>query len=97
MRRVADQRSAFRACRGERGAGGRGARQVAGLLSFPVDDEAVPALAGRLVGWLQSDADVREQAREGIVATVRERWSWDGVARGVIAAALGGWTACKRP
>jgi glycosyltransferase involved in cell wall biosynthesis len=64
-------------------------QQVADLLSFPVDDEAVSALASRLVAWLQGDADLRERSRAGIVATVRERWSWDGVARGVIAAALG--------
>jgi glycosyltransferase involved in cell wall biosynthesis len=62
---------------------------IAGLLSFPVDDGAVEALAERVVGWLQADPQDRATARAGIVATVRERWSWDGVARGVIAAARG--------
>jgi glycosyltransferase involved in cell wall biosynthesis len=62
---------------------------VAGLLSFPVDDSAVEALAARVVGWLQADQPVRDRARGGLVATVRERWSWEGVARGVIAAARG--------
>jgi glycosyltransferase involved in cell wall biosynthesis len=62
---------------------------VAGLLSFPVDDGAVEALGARVVGWLQADPSVREQARRGLVETVRERWSWEGVARGVIAAARG--------
>ncbi len=63
--------------------------QAARLLSFPVDDRAVEALAERLTGWLLCDADVRARARAGLVATVRERWSWEGVARGVIAAAEG--------
>jgi glycosyltransferase involved in cell wall biosynthesis len=63
--------------------------EVAGLLCFPVDDGAVEALAARVVGWLQADPQVRERARSGLVETVRERWSWEGVARGVIAAARG--------
>jgi glycosyltransferase involved in cell wall biosynthesis len=62
---------------------------IARLLSFPVDDGAVAALAVRIVGWLQADPRDRAAARTGIVATVRRRWSWDGVARGVIAAARG--------
>jgi glycosyltransferase involved in cell wall biosynthesis len=63
--------------------------EIAGLLSFPVDDGAVEALAMRVVGWLRADPVVRALAREGLVETVRELWSWDGVARGVIAAARG--------
>ncbi len=62
---------------------------IAPLLSFPVDDGAVEALAARVVGWLRADPQDRAAARRGIVATVRERWSWNGVARGVIAAARG--------
>jgi glycosyltransferase involved in cell wall biosynthesis len=58
-------------------------------LSFPVDDDAVRALAERLVGWLSAGAGVRRSTRAGLVATVRERWSWEGVAGGVIAAAGG--------
>jgi glycosyltransferase involved in cell wall biosynthesis len=63
--------------------------ELAGLLSFPVDDGAVRALASRLNGWLSADPGLREAARTGLVEVVRERWSWDGVARGVIAAARG--------
>jgi glycosyltransferase involved in cell wall biosynthesis len=63
--------------------------EAASLLSFPVDDEAVPAIARRLTGWLMADSALRERTRDGLVETVRERWSWDGVARGVIAAAEG--------
>ncbi len=63
--------------------------EIAPLLSFAVDDGAVEALAMCLVGWLQAEPRAREVARAGLVATVRERWSWQGVARGVIAAARG--------
>lgn len=70
---------------------------VAGLLSFPVDDRAVDALATRLITWLQVDPRVRSRTREGLVATVRERWSWDGVARGVIVAARGELDALAEP
>jgi glycosyltransferase involved in cell wall biosynthesis len=63
--------------------------QLTGLLSFPVDDDAVRALAACVIGWLTADPELRELARAGLVETVRERWSWDGVARGVIAAARG--------
>jgi glycosyltransferase involved in cell wall biosynthesis len=64
-------------------------RQVAGWLSFPVDDRVVRAIAARVVSWLGADRDLRLPTRSGLVATVRERWSWEGVARGVIAAARG--------
>jgi glycosyltransferase involved in cell wall biosynthesis len=63
--------------------------EAAGLLSFPVDDGVVPAIARRLTGWLTVDRVLRERTRAGLVETVRERWSWDGVARGVIEAAEG--------
>jgi glycosyltransferase involved in cell wall biosynthesis len=63
--------------------------QAARWLSFPVDDDAVPALAERLIGWLQADTALREQTRAALVATACECWSWEGVARSVIAAARG--------
>jgi glycosyltransferase involved in cell wall biosynthesis len=63
--------------------------QAAAWLSFPIDDDAVTALASRLVNWLGADEALRSQTRAGLVSTVRERWSWQGVARGVIAAARG--------
>jgi glycosyltransferase involved in cell wall biosynthesis len=62
---------------------------AADWLSFPVDDRAVRSLAARLCGWLQADSTLRAQTREGLVAAVREHWSWEGVANGVIAAARG--------
>jgi glycosyltransferase involved in cell wall biosynthesis len=63
--------------------------QAAPWLSFAVDDEAVSALAGCLIGWLEADAELRAKTREGLAEAVREHWSWEGVARGVIAAASG--------
>ena len=70
---------------------------VAGWLSFPIDDGAVAALAQRVIAWLSADAQLRARAREGLVATVRERWSWTGVARGVIAAARGELDVLQEP
>jgi glycosyltransferase involved in cell wall biosynthesis len=63
--------------------------EVAAWLSFPVDDGAVQALGERLVAWLGADSALQERTRAALVAAVRERWSWQGVARGVIAAAGG--------
>jgi glycosyltransferase involved in cell wall biosynthesis len=70
---------------------------AAGWLSFPVDDDAVRALAGRLVSWLEADQALRFRTRAGLASTVRERWSWDGVARGVIAAARGELDGLRKP
>jgi glycosyltransferase involved in cell wall biosynthesis len=70
---------------------------AAGWLSFPVDDGAVRAVAARLVGWLQADPALREATRAGLVSTVRERWSWERVAHGVIAASRGELDALQEP
>ncbi len=59
------------------------------LLSFPIDEDAPGAIARRVLGWLEADEGVRSATRQALVATARERWSWQGVAQGVIAAALG--------
>ncbi|HTC59740.1 MAG TPA: glycosyltransferase family 4 protein, partial [Solirubrobacteraceae bacterium] len=63
--------------------------EAAAWLSFPVDDAAVRALGERLVAWLEADSALQARTRSALVAAVRERWSWQGVARGVIAAAGG--------
>jgi glycosyltransferase involved in cell wall biosynthesis len=63
--------------------------EVGRLTSFPVETGAVEAIAERLNGWLGlSDAE-RGVARESLVETARRLWSWEGVARGVIAASRG--------
>jgi glycosyltransferase involved in cell wall biosynthesis len=71
--------------------------EAAALLSFPVDDGAVRAIATRVLGWLAASPVVRAATRERLVATARERWSWEGVARGVLAAASGELEGLARP
>jgi glycosyltransferase involved in cell wall biosynthesis len=66
-------------------------------LSFPLDDGAVDAIAGRLVAWLGAPADLRARTRAAVAASARERYSWEGVARGVLAAAQGQLDALPAP
>jgi glycosyltransferase involved in cell wall biosynthesis len=66
-------------------------------LSFAVGPDAVRELAGCLTGWLGAPEDLRAATRDAIVQTARERWSWDGVARSVIAAAAGDLDALPQP
>jgi glycosyltransferase involved in cell wall biosynthesis len=63
--------------------------EVAGLISFPVELGAVEAIADRLGGWLALPEVEREAARAALVETVGRLWSWEGVARGVLAASAG--------
>jgi glycosyltransferase involved in cell wall biosynthesis len=70
---------------------------AARLLSFATDEDAVQALADRVSDWLAAGPQLREQTRSALVATVRERYSWEGVARGVIAAARGELERLERP
>jgi len=62
---------------------------AAAWLSFAVDDHAVRTLAANIADWLLADPQLRARTRAGLVDAVRARWSWEGVARGVIAAARG--------
>jgi glycosyltransferase involved in cell wall biosynthesis len=63
--------------------------QAGGWLSFPVDDDAVRAIAVRVAGWLGADPSLKARTRAALVSLAHERWSWEGVARGVIEAAHG--------
>jgi glycosyltransferase involved in cell wall biosynthesis len=63
--------------------------EAAELVTFPVEEGAVEAIAGRLNGWLALPEGERIEAREALVATARRLWSWEGVARGVIAVSAG--------
>ena len=63
--------------------------EVAPWLRFRIGDEAVPDLAACLTGWLEAPAALRERTRLGLTRIAREQFSWDGVARTVIAAAEG--------
>jgi glycosyltransferase involved in cell wall biosynthesis len=59
---------------------------VAELTSFPVEPGAVEAIAARLGGWFALPEAERASAREALVKRVRRLWSWEGVARSVLAA-----------
>jgi glycosyltransferase involved in cell wall biosynthesis len=72
-------------------------KPAARWLSFPVDDHAIPALAQHILGWLQADPALRAHTREGLVAAVREHWSWEGVAHRVLAAARGELDSLAKP
>ena len=63
--------------------------EIGALTSFPVEEGAVEAIAQRLNAWLSLPERDREQARTALVETVARLWSWEGVARGVLAAAAG--------
>jgi glycosyltransferase involved in cell wall biosynthesis len=66
-------------------------------LAFDLGPSAVVDLAARLRGWLESPPPLRREIRAALVATARERWSWEGVAEGVIAAAQGRLDALPAP
>ncbi len=59
------------------------------LVSFPLDDDAVAAIATRLNAWLRLDLATRERSQQALVERVRRLWSWERVARGVLAASAG--------
>ncbi len=59
------------------------------LVSFPVEEGAVEAIADRLNRWFELPEDERGEARRALVATAQRLWSWGGVARGVLAASAG--------
>jgi glycosyltransferase involved in cell wall biosynthesis len=63
--------------------------ELARLLSFPVGPRAVTELADRLCGWLALDPERRRATGRSLANRVDQLWSWEGVARGVIAASRG--------
>jgi glycosyltransferase involved in cell wall biosynthesis len=63
--------------------------EVRPLLSFTRGPGAVEEIAAKLVAWLTLDAGERARASEAMAVLARERFAWEGVARGVIAAAQG--------
>lgn len=62
---------------------------VSALTAFPVEPGAVQAIAARLNAWFALPATERETARTALVKAVARLWSWEGVARGALAAAAG--------
>jgi glycosyltransferase involved in cell wall biosynthesis len=71
--------------------------EVGDLTSFPVEPGAVEGIAARLGAWLALPEAECERAREALVETVARLWSWEGVARGVLAAAAGELGDLPRP
>ncbi|MGN6662885.1 MAG: glycosyltransferase family 4 protein [Solirubrobacterales bacterium] len=67
------------------------------LTSFPVAAGAVEAIAARLDAWLGLPGAERERARGALVEAAERLWSWEGVARGVLAAAAGDLDGLPRP
>ncbi len=71
--------------------------QVAELTSFPLGPGAVEAIAARLLAWFDLPESERERVRATLVETASRLWSWEGVARGVLAAAAGELGALPAP
>ncbi len=63
--------------------------EVAELVSFAVEVGAVEEIAMRLNAWLGLPEERRQLSRAALVETVGRLWSWEGVARGVLAATAG--------
>ena len=61
--------------------------EAAGLVSFPLGEGAIEAIAARLNVWLGMDARARRMTRTSLRDTAKRLWGWEGVAREVIAAA----------
>jgi glycosyltransferase involved in cell wall biosynthesis len=59
------------------------------LLSFSPGPDAVEQIAAKLVTWTGLPAARRERAAAALSALARERFGWEEVARGVLAAAQG--------
>jgi glycosyltransferase involved in cell wall biosynthesis len=65
------------------------AKPVRQLLTFERGMRAVDGIAYSLNTWLELDDEVREAARRRLAQTARDRFGWEKVAEGVIAAAQG--------
>jgi glycosyltransferase involved in cell wall biosynthesis len=64
-------------------------KQVRELLTFERGMRSVDGIAYALNTWLDLDDEVREAARRRLALTARDRFGWEKVADGVIAAAQG--------
>jgi glycosyltransferase involved in cell wall biosynthesis len=62
---------------------------AAAWLSFRLGPGAVDELADRLIAWLEAPDELRAATSAALAEVARARYSWEGVARGVIAAAEG--------
>jgi glycosyltransferase involved in cell wall biosynthesis len=71
--------------------------EAAAWLSFELGPGAVDELADRLIAWLGAPADLRADVSAALARTARARYSWEGVANGVLAAAQGRLDDLERP
>jgi glycosyltransferase involved in cell wall biosynthesis len=71
--------------------------EIGRLTSFAVEPGAVEAIAARLDSWLGLPGAEQEEARRALVETVARLWSWEGVARGVLAASAAELADLPRP
>ena len=62
---------------------------VGELLSFPLGDRAVEEIADRINRSMALEPELRQRVGQGLSARVRELWSWERVAEGVLAASAG--------
>jgi len=67
------------------------------LISFPLEPDVVRSIARRLTEWLGAPGGLRDATRATLVQTAAERYSWEGVARGVLAAVRGELDALESP
>jgi glycosyltransferase involved in cell wall biosynthesis len=67
------------------------------LLAFRRGPGAVEEIAGKLTAWLALDPAARQRASASLAQTAQDRFGWEAVARGVIAAALGRLDELPRP
>jgi glycosyltransferase involved in cell wall biosynthesis len=67
------------------------------LLSFERAPGAVEEIASKLSAWLSMAPEQRKRARAALSEEARGRFGWEGVARGVIAAAEGRLDELPRP
>ncbi len=59
------------------------------LLSFDLRGSAVTNLASRICEWMDLPGDDRKHLSAAVSAEAKSLWSWEGVARNVVNAALG--------
>jgi glycosyltransferase involved in cell wall biosynthesis len=71
--------------------------EASSLVSFDLDDRAVESLASRINGWLGLDPQIRDQALKSLREVAARNWSWEGVARGILAASAGELDELPRP
>jgi glycosyltransferase involved in cell wall biosynthesis len=70
---------------------------IAQLLAFERGERAVEGIADRLIRWLERSPVERAETSAALSEIARQRFGWEGVARGVIAAAEGALDDLPRP